>query len=96
MLRSLQSVILSPITTGNGECWTSPEKTARSGSSAKKTSVWAIFRPSYQDQKSRKLLPMLEGMEKENFPNLVTGDKSWSTLHFQHSAKWDVSRDDVI
>jgi hypothetical protein len=38
---------------------------------------------------------MLARLEKGNFCNLVTGDESWSALQFQHSAKWEVSRDDV-
>jgi hypothetical protein len=38
---------------------------------------------------------MLEGLEMRNFRNLVTGDQSWLTFQFQHSAKWAVSLDDV-
>jgi hypothetical protein len=45
--------------------------------------------------KCREVLPMLEGLEKGQFRNVMTGDESWFTLQFQHSAKWDVSRDDV-
>jgi hypothetical protein len=44
----------------------------------------------------RELLLMLEGMEGNNFRNLVAGDESWFTLEFQRSAKWSVSRDDVL
>jgi hypothetical protein len=46
-------------------------------------------------EKCRELLPMLEGMEKNNFRNLVTVDESWFTLELKHSAKWSASRDDV-
>jgi ABC-type uncharacterized transport system permease subunit len=42
-------------------------------------------------EKCRELLPMLEDMERNNFRNLVTGDESWFTLEFQHSAQWSVS-----
>jgi hypothetical protein len=42
-------------------------------------------------RKCRERLSMLEGMDKGNFRNLVTGD----FFQFQHSAKWPVSRDDV-
>jgi hypothetical protein len=38
-------------------------------------------------EKCRELLPMLEGMDGNNFRSLVTGDESWFTLEFQHSAK---------
>jgi hypothetical protein len=38
-------------------------------------------------EKCRELLRMLEGLEKGNFRNLVTGDRSWFTVQFQHSAK---------
>jgi hypothetical protein len=38
---------------------------------------------------------MLEGLEKGNFGNLVTGDQSWLTFQFQRSAKWTVSLDNV-
>jgi hypothetical protein len=46
-------------------------------------------------EKCRELLPMLEGLERNNFRSFMTGDESWSTLQFQHSAKWSVCRDDV-
>jgi hypothetical protein len=38
-------------------------------------------------EKCRELLPTLEDMERNDFPNFVTGDESWFTLEFQHSAK---------
>jgi hypothetical protein len=38
---------------------------------------------------------MLEGMERNNLRDLVTGGESWFTLEFQHSAKWSVSRDEM-
>jgi hypothetical protein len=41
------------------------------------------------------LFPILAKLEKGNFCNLVTGEKSWFALQFQHSAKWEVSRDNV-
>jgi ABC-type uncharacterized transport system permease subunit len=46
-------------------------------------------------EKCREFLPVLEGLERKNFRNLVTGNESWFTLEFQHSAKWSVSRDDM-
>jgi hypothetical protein len=46
-------------------------------------------------EQCRKLLPIGEGMEKTDFHSLVTGDESWFTLEFRHSAKWYVSRDDM-
>jgi type II secretory pathway component PulL len=41
------------------------------------------------------LLPILETQEKNQFRGIVTGDKSWFTLEFQHSVKWSRSRDEV-
>jgi hypothetical protein len=46
-------------------------------------------------EKCREFLPTLEGMERKDFRDLVTGNESWFTLEFQHSAKWSVSRDNV-
>jgi histone-lysine N-methyltransferase SETMAR len=43
----------------------------------------------------RELPSMLEGSEKGKVRNLVTGDKSWFTVQFQHSAELAVSQDNV-
>jgi hypothetical protein len=44
----------------------------------------------------RELLPVLEGLEKGNFRNPVTGDENWFSLQFRHSAKLAVSRGGVL
>jgi hypothetical protein len=36
-----------------------------------------------------------EAQEKNRFRRCITGDGSWFTLEFQHSAKWSMSRDEV-
>jgi hypothetical protein len=40
-------------------------------------------------------LPILKAHEKNKLEKFVTGDESWFTLEYHHSAKWNVSRDHV-
>jgi hypothetical protein len=45
--------------------------------------------------KCRELLQMLDGLQKNNFGKVVTGDENWFYLETGHSAQWSVCRDDV-
>jgi hypothetical protein len=51
--------------------------------------------PELRLQKCQELLEVLQAMEASKFRSIVTGDESWFTLEFQHSAKWGLSRDEV-
>jgi hypothetical protein len=44
----------------------------------------------------RERLPILKVHETNKFHRFVTGDESQFTLEFHYSAKWSVSRDDVL
>jgi hypothetical protein len=46
-------------------------------------------------QKCQELLQLLETMEVSKFRNILTGDESWFTLGYEHSAKWNAFRADV-
>jgi hypothetical protein len=45
--------------------------------------------------KCQKLLPLLERMEANPFRIVLTGNKSWFMLEYQHAVKWSLSREDV-
>jgi hypothetical protein len=42
-----------------------------------------------------RLLPISEAREPDSFRILVAGDENWFTVEHQHSAKWDVARDEL-
>jgi hypothetical protein len=46
-------------------------------------------------QKCEELLPLLESMAANKFCTIVTGDESWFTFEYQHSAKWSIYHEEV-
>jgi hypothetical protein len=46
-------------------------------------------------QKYQELLPLLERIEEHKFRNILTDDKSWFMLGYQHAVKWSLSHEDV-
>jgi transposase len=49
---------------------------------------------AHRIQKCQELLPFLEKMEVNKFRTILTGDKSWFMLEYQHAVKWSFSRED--
>jgi hypothetical protein len=46
-------------------------------------------------QKCHELLQLLETTEASKLHDILTGDESWFTVEYQHSAKWSVFRENV-
>jgi hypothetical protein len=51
--------------------------------------------PVTRIEKHQELLPLRERVEGNKSRNIGTGDESWFTLEYQHSAKWRVAPQEV-